>query len=217
MQANKRLIKDIHTMISDEMSSLGIYYSYDDAYIKKGIALVFGPEDTPNDYPFTSPTVLITSSDGKTRFHPNLYVNGKVCLSILGTYTGPSWVSTLNIGSVFKSIMSLLDKNPIVNEPGWESYTLDHPFAKDYSEWIEFHLLDMIVTEYKQYKMGTNPTWKLFDEIIEKVWLEKWVKIQRKIRERAQIIGSKVYKKLPYQMGGEVNWLGLQSRADSLG
>jgi ubiquitin-protein ligase len=229
MQANKRLIKDIQTMISDEMSSMGVYYSYEDANIKRGTALIFGPEDTPyefcplffsvaipNDYPFTSPVVLMISSDGKTRFHPNLYVNGKVCLSILGTYTGPSWASTLNIGSVFKSIVSLLDKNPIVNEPGWESYTLESAFAREYSEWVEYHLLEMIVVEYGQFKIGTNPSWKLFQEVFEKVWTDRWSRIKKKIASRAETVGSKTYKKIPYGMGGEVNWNTLLERAESL-
>ena len=43
----------------------------------------------PEEYPFKPPTVKIyTQNENKTRFNPNLYVNGKVCLSILNTWTG---------------------------------------------------------------------------------------------------------------------------------
>jgi len=219
MQANKRLVKDIQTMMSEEMSSLGVYYSFDEVNMKKGTALVFGPDDTPyadcplffsvaipNDYPFVSPVVLITSSDGQTRFHPNLYVNGKVCLSILGTYTGPSWASTLNIGSVFKSIVSLLDKNPIVNEPGWEKYTLEYEAAAHYAEWVEYRLLEMIVSEYGQYKRGTNPTWTLFKDVLEEVWPTRWGRIREKIQARAETVGTKSYRGITYGMSGEANW-----------
>jgi hypothetical protein len=71
---------------------------------RNGKAMIIGPADTPyawcplvfsidcpTDYPFSSPAVCFMTSDGVTRFHPNLYVNGKVCLSILGTWSGPPW------------------------------------------------------------------------------------------------------------------------------
>ena len=227
MGANKRIIRDIERINSDEMASLGIYYSYDEINIKKGVALVFGPDDTPyancplffsidipNDYPFSSPKVLMSSSDGKTRFHPNLYVAGKVCLSILGTYSGPSWSSILNISGIFKSILSLLDRNPIVNEPGWEKYTLeDNPMAKSYAEFVEYRLIQMIVSEYGQFKLGTNPMWEQFREILKTVWPARWEKILEKIRERAATVGTKSYQGIPYGMSGEANWSELLTKA----
>ena len=61
-------------------------------------ALIIGPPDTPyefgffefavkfvKDYPTKAPTVqAITTNGGRTRFNPNIYAGGKVCLSILG-------------------------------------------------------------------------------------------------------------------------------------
>lgn len=39
----------------------------------------------PDDYPMTSPQVrIITTGKGSVRFGPNLYADGKVCLSLLG-------------------------------------------------------------------------------------------------------------------------------------
>jgi Ubiquitin-conjugating enzyme len=59
---------------------------------------------------------------GKIRFNPNLYQCGKVCLSLLGTWTGPGWQprkSTLL--QVLVSIQGLiLVPDPYFNEPGWE-------------------------------------------------------------------------------------------------
>lgn len=53
----------------------------------------------PADYPETPPMVkMTTTGGGRVRFNPNLYADGKVCLSLLGTWSGPSWdpkVSTL--------------------------------------------------------------------------------------------------------------------------
>jgi len=43
----------------------------------------------PNTYPNTSPKVnLSTTGNGQVRFNPNLYSDGKVCLSLLGTWQG---------------------------------------------------------------------------------------------------------------------------------
>ena len=60
--------------------------------------LITGPFDTPYEggffhfylrfpptYPHDPPRVkFMTTGDGRVRFNPNLYRNGKVCLSILG-------------------------------------------------------------------------------------------------------------------------------------
>lgn len=35
----------------------------------------------------------MTTNGGKFRFNPNLYADGKVCLSLLGTWSGPGWIS----------------------------------------------------------------------------------------------------------------------------
>ncbi len=34
---------------------------------------------------------LVTTGRGEVRFNANLYQNGKVCLSLLGTWQGPGW------------------------------------------------------------------------------------------------------------------------------
>eukprot|EP00955_Chlamydomonas_euryale_P040078 351585-Chlamydomonas_euryale.AAC.15 len=46
----------------------------------------------PPDYPNHPPQVhFLTTGEGRVRFNPNLYNCGKVCLSLLGTWSGPSW------------------------------------------------------------------------------------------------------------------------------
>ncbi|XP_074652438.1 ubiquitin-conjugating enzyme E2 Z-like [Tubulanus polymorphus] len=97
-------------------------------------ALITGPFDTPYeggffyfiircppDYPIRAPRVrLVTTGDGQVRFNPNLYKNGKVCLSILGTWSGPAWSPAQSLSSVLISIQSLLNEKPYHNEPGFE-------------------------------------------------------------------------------------------------
>jgi ubiquitin-conjugating enzyme E2 Z len=63
----------------------------------------------PKDYPYKPPAVTFVNRRGG-RVHPNLYVDGKVCLSILGTWTGPGWRATMGIETVLRSIQSILGK-----------------------------------------------------------------------------------------------------------
>lgn len=53
----------------------------------------------PENYPIKAPKVsLATTGNGSVRFNPNLYKNGYVCLSLLGTWRGDS-VETWSPGS----------------------------------------------------------------------------------------------------------------------
>ena len=100
---------------------------------------ISGPKDTPyengifefhtafpTNYPNSEPKVLINTTGGGTvRFNPNLYNCGKVCLSLLGTWSGQDgekWnPKTSTFLQVLISIQSLiLVENPYFNEPGWE-------------------------------------------------------------------------------------------------
>ena len=50
--------------------------------------------------------------------HPNLYADGKVCLSILGTWGTKEWSPLLTFEKVLYTIQGLLDNNPVLHEPG---------------------------------------------------------------------------------------------------
>uniref|UniRef100_A0A0D6QRL6 UBC core domain-containing protein n=1 Tax=Araucaria cunninghamii TaxID=56994 RepID=A0A0D6QRL6_ARACU len=110
-------------------------------------ALIVGPKGTPYqngvfifdiylppDYPQVPPKVtFLTTGGGKVRFNPNLYHDGKVCLSLLGTWDGPSWQpwkSTLL--QVLVSIQSLIFvADPYYNEPGFEHHTNSQGAAEE--------------------------------------------------------------------------------------
>jgi baculoviral IAP repeat-containing protein 6 len=101
--------------------------------------LITGPEDTPYDcgaflfdaffpssYPTSAPLVKFrTTGGGRVRFNPNLYKDGKVCLSLLGTWSGAkgeTWdAASSTMLQVIVSIQSLiLCAQPYFNEPGYE-------------------------------------------------------------------------------------------------
>jgi ubiquitin-conjugating enzyme E2 Z len=128
-----RIHADIKALKRDPLE--GIFVDPDENRVNVCHAIVLGPSDTPyefgffyfllefpDQYPCFPPRVTLkTTGGGRTRFNPNLYGDGKVCLSILGTWSGPSWSPAQNIGSVLLSIRSLMNSNPYFNEPGFEN------------------------------------------------------------------------------------------------
>ena len=135
--AVKRITREIAqlTRDADEMAKCGIFYAPSDSDISRGYALIVGPEDTPyfggafffsvhfpDTYPMVPPIVKSLTQDGETRFNPNLYCCGKVCLSILNTWQGDQWSPSLTVRAVLTSIQALvLHKNPLTNEPAYET------------------------------------------------------------------------------------------------
>jgi ubiquitin-protein ligase len=100
---------------------------------------ITGPKDTPyengffeyhasypQNYPDTYPKVLLhTTGKGNIRFNPNLYKCGKVCLSLIGTWSGDeseSWNPTSTMYQVLCSVQSeIMGMDfPYFNEPGYE-------------------------------------------------------------------------------------------------
>lgn len=78
-------------------------------------------------YNATQRIILSLSLSVNFRFNPNLYADGKVCLSLLGTWHGgdssEKWDAThSNLMQVVVSIQGLiLIPEPIYNEPGYEA------------------------------------------------------------------------------------------------
>lgn len=142
--------KDIPSVDNEDMKSNGIYYFPDESNVMKGLALIVGPPKTPyeggswffsiefnSQHPFEPPKVLSLTQDGKTRFNPNMYKEGKVCLSLLGTWhQGDKWSSVQTLGSVLLSILGLvLNEEPLRNEPCYSNYKV-HPSFGPYNRMV---------------------------------------------------------------------------------
>jgi len=127
-----RIKRDIMAIYKEPPPGMFIVPDADD--MTKVHALITGPFDTPYeggffyfiircppDYPMRPPRVkLLTTGEGRVRFNPNLYKSGKVCLSTLGTWSGPAWSPAQSLSSLLISIQSLLSDKPYHNEPGFE-------------------------------------------------------------------------------------------------
>ena len=168
-----RLLKDVRQIIKNPLTDNGIYYVHDDADMLKGYAMIVGPEDTPyfggfyffifdypNDYPFRPPTVTYCTNSENIRFNPNLYVSGKVCVSILNTWHGDQWSSCQTISTILLTLCTLLCKSPLLNEPGiLES---DHAVPK-YNKIIEYSNINIAVCDIVNKKASVyKPFFDLF-------------------------------------------------------
>ncbi|KAK3907820.1 Ubiquitin-conjugating enzyme E2 Z [Frankliniella fusca] len=132
-------------------------------------AIIVGPDETPyekglfyfvvtfpNDYPHSPPSVkFMTTGGGTVRMNPNLYSCGKVCLSILGTWSGPSWSAIQSPSSVLISIQSLLNENPYHNEPGHEKERFQGA-SRQYNEVIIHETLRVAVVGMVRNDSGLN-------------------------------------------------------------
>ena len=92
-----------------------------------GCVLVFSVT-VPDRFPFVPPVFkLLSTGGGKVRLNPNLYANGKVCVTVLGTFSASSsegeigWTPALQLTGVAAAVQSLLSADPYHNEPGFES------------------------------------------------------------------------------------------------
>ncbi|KAK5093636.1 hypothetical protein LTR16_007508, partial [Cryomyces antarcticus] len=102
-------------------SDLSIAVAYRDMDVRHVKALIVGPPDTPyefgffefdvrfpKEYPTKAPNVNATTTNGgRCRFNPNIYAQGKVCLSILGTWRGEpgeEWSTAQDLESILISI-----------------------------------------------------------------------------------------------------------------
>eukprot|EP01112_Ceratiomyxa_fruticulosa_P017746 TRINITY_DN5591_c0_g1_i1.p1 TRINITY_DN5591_c0_g1~~TRINITY_DN5591_c0_g1_i1.p1 ORF type:complete len:500 (-),score=106.54 TRINITY_DN5591_c0_g1_i1:37-1458(-) len=152
----KRIRSDLEAMIKHPNPFIHVApHEEDITHIE---ALIIGPEGTPyqhglfhfdmkfpHDYPWNPPKVLLMTTDsGRTRFNPNLYADGKVCLSILGTWQGPGWKAVQTIESVLVSVQSLMNSHPYHNERGYENERRSGD-SKNYNECIIHETLRVAV------------------------------------------------------------------------
>lgn len=187
----KRLMVDRKRYTELDHDQLGIYCNFSDDNMMNVKAMLIGPTDTPyeggfyffdinfnNQYPMAPPKVDFCTLNSNVRFNPNLYKCGKVCLSILGTWSGPGWTSVMNLITVLIDLQSLMNDNPIQNEPGYEKRhwkTDEH--SASYRTLVAYH--NLTVAQF-QMMDKTPPGFECFKEIMERRFLkntefyEKW-------------------------------------------
>ncbi|XP_070546145.1 ubiquitin-conjugating enzyme E2 Z-like [Ptychodera flava] len=204
-----RDFRDIMSIYNEPPLGMRVVPDKDD--ITKVHALITGPFDTPYeggfshflirfppDYPIRPPRVkLITTGDGKVRFNPNLYRNGKVCLSILGTWSGPAWSPAQSLSSVLISIQSLMNEKPYHNEPGFEQERQSGD-AQRYDDCIRHETIRVAVCE-----MLENISDKVPDElrdVMEKSFPEFYDYYTSTVNDRLYLSGQTMQVCIQYSL-----------------
>jgi ubiquitin-conjugating enzyme E2 Z len=221
-----RLLSDVKQIIKNPLSENGIYYVHDDTDMLKGYALIIGPEDTPyfggyyffefkfpNDYPHSPPRVTYCTNGNNIRFNPNLYKCGKVCVSLLNTWTGEQWTSCQTISTVLLTLCTLLCKNPLLNEPGINE---KHRELDNYTKIIEYSNIDIAICDIMNKKNGLHLSFfEHFDETINDNFIKNADKILEfingKILENCKNVPINIQGGF-YNMSVKIDYVNLKKR-----
>lgn len=196
----KRILRDVMNIKKDPLEDQGIFIHWDEADIKKVKALIIGPEDTPyafgnylfditfpDEYPHKPPTVKYQTRYGNIRFNPNLYCCGKVCVSILNTWSGPQWTSCQSLRSVLLSLQSLLNENPLHNEPGYETENGDK--CQKYNQILTYENFNIAILNYIK-----NPgSFDIFLPQMREMFVKNYSKIINNLNKYKNKNNQKIY------------------------
>ena len=219
-----RLIKDVKEIIQHPLCDNGIFYSHDEENMLKGYAMIIGPSDTPYfggyyffelnfpvNYPYSPPHIIYCTNAEKIRFNPNLYTNGKVCLSLLNTWKGEQWTSCQTISSILLTLCTVLRKNPLLNEPGVKKE--HHDFEK-YNRIIQYKNIDIAILQILQKKLGVFlDQFQVFDSEIKENFKRNANKLREYLEERKSKEPDPVVLTTGlYNMNVNINWNDLYDR-----
>ena len=212
MNSNKsiiRIVQDIYDFNKNKPE--GIYLSINKNNLMKQHALIIGPKDTPyfggffffdiiypEDYPTNSPKITLLTTEKNVRFNPNLYECGKVCLSILGTWSGPSWSPVMNIRLVLDSIRSLMCQFPIQNEPGFENIKENDIVSIEYNQYIIYNTYRLAIIEVLRNKFIVVSS--LFKKEIEEEFNNNKYKLNDDLLSYKHIFGNSTVESRIYFM-----------------
>lgn len=214
-QSKKRLVMDIKSFLELSYEDKHIYF--DKSNFMEIYLMIIGPKGTPYEdgflffqlnfsdkYPYESPTVKFLNMDNSVRIHPNLYTNGKVCLSILGTWEGPKWLPTMSLNTIALTIQSILGENPLTNEPYYTKKTLTCPFCKDYLIFCIFNKYKLLINDVLD---DTFTVSSYFKNEITKIYKKNKENLKNNLLSYKEIYGDyKITKKAYYNMKNNYNF-----------
>jgi ubiquitin-conjugating enzyme E2 Z len=223
--AVKRLLKDIHQIIKNPLHDQGIYYKHSETNMMEGWALIIGPKDSlycngyyffkftfPPDYPHSPPVLHYCTNDGTTRFHPNFYKTGKVCIDILNTWRGEKWSGCQTISSVLLTLISVMDNEPILNEPGVTRTSKDF---KNYHSLIEYRNLSFsiyqLVSSIENFRRVVPAMSQEFSEYFYAIMKTHYIQnkdaiMQRLQANRGKVLHTEYFYSSLYLFGFKVNY-----------
>jgi ubiquitin-protein ligase len=192
-----RLLHDVKNIMKYPLTDNGIYYIHDDEDLLKGYAMIVGPSETPyfggfyffefkypGDYPHSPPEVIYKTNGDNIRFNPNLYVNGKVCISLLNTWRGEQWTSCQTITTVLLNLCTLLCNDPLLNEPGISKI---HSDFKNYTKIIEYKNIEIaILRMITKNASSFLPTFNIFYSSLKENFIKNNDEIIKYLEEKVK-------------------------------
>jgi ubiquitin-conjugating enzyme E2 Z len=195
-KAIRRIMADIKEYKTGPIDGTAIYQCEDP--LTRIYVAVAGPKDSayedgvyffefdfPDTYPNEPPKgKFLNWQNSITRMHPNMYASGKLCLSILGTWSGPSWTSAMSLTTIILALQSIMDDNPLKNEPGYGiGVTQKH---QDYHRIIEYYnLRDFVIKTLKfttsSEKTTNNDYLVYFKDFLVSYYLNHHLSISQRI------------------------------------
>jgi ubiquitin-protein ligase len=209
---SKRLIYELKVYESQKqfLNDQGIYLEYDHHDLTQLKLLIIGPSNTPyyggfyffyinipNNYPFIPPIIKFVTKYNNIRFHPNLYVDGNVCLSILNTWGKKEWSPCMTIVSIASTLQSILNNNPLTNEPSYENAIGLN--AQNYKKIVNYNnLMGGVIEMIKNIPIGFS----IFQHIINNYFINHFNEYLIYIENDGEIITCTEYSitcKLDYK------------------
>ena len=173
----KRLLSDIKEIMKNPLNDHGIFYKHDEENMLKGYVLIVPGEGTPYsygyfmfkldfppNYPYSPPKATYVTNNGKTRFHPNYYTNGKVCLSLLNTWRGEEWSSCNTISSILLHMASIFTDKALLHEPGIRE---THAYVKTYDLCVAYQTMKTAILDVYANRANSSKYYgipKMFEE-----------------------------------------------------
>ena len=135
----KRIVKDIDILSrnKDELQARGIYWCLKEDNMQEIDVLIVPREKfsenlvSPytygfflfkvllhDEFPMSPPNVTFYPKDTTYRLHPNYYTSGKVCLSMINTWSGNDWSPSCSILSLINVLEERFNENALLFEPG---------------------------------------------------------------------------------------------------
>jgi hypothetical protein len=105
----------------------------------------------------------------------------------------------MTISTVLSSIQSLLEANPIINEPGYEKLAPSDPVASAYAEVVQWRLACLVGGQLAAWRRtGVIPAvWVGFEDVLEERG-EKMLERLIELSKAKAAEGERTYMNIPY-------------------
>lgn len=187
--ARKRALKDLNLLQKnqEELNSRGIYFHFDESNIFTPSFLIIPkhkqdldfPQLTspytngfflfkltiPDDFPLSPPKIEFHPQQSVCRLHPNYYEHGKVCLSVINTWSRDDWAPTTSLMAISNILEERFNERAICFEPGCEQSGVSR--MKAFNEAVRFGVYHTAILPIIQSK---NINYKPFEDIIQSHW-----------------------------------------------